>query len=301
MKDTLEELRLPNFFIIGAAKCGTTSLAYYLNQHPNIFIPKDKETHFFDDEKLFAKGINFYAAHFFANANRCSARGDATPAYLHLYEQVIPRIQGAIPHENRRFIVVLRDPVARAWSHYRHMVKNGEEKLSFDRALKAEKERLNDNPKLWVGYYTDGLYGKQLKQWFESFGRESFLILFQHHFSENPGSILRKVFQFLNVDSLFKVTDLSRKNEGGIPRVQFLMKLLSEPSAGSKVYTKYVPSHIRRRIRRKIVSLNTKRGGDLLPDEQLMKRLRWEYLDDIRELENLLNIDLSVWRQDQTL
>jgi len=296
MNIDVDQRNLPNFFIIGAAKSGTTSLAYYLNQHPEIYIPKEKETNFFDDDRMFNKGVSFYAKHFYSRAGKYLARGDATPAYMRLFEKTIPRIQCCIPKQGQRFIVILRDPAVRAWSHYQHMSRTRLERLPFKDALAAEERRLADNPDRWVGYFRDGLYAKQLSRWFAAFKRENFFVILHHRFISEPNQILKEAFHFLGVDSTFRVPDLSWKNEAGIPRIDLLMRLLSEPSLFSRMYAKLVPLQTRLRLRTYLINLNTKRGQVAeSPDPQVMAELKARYKKDIQELERMLGWDLHQW------
>jgi hypothetical protein len=132
---------LPNTFIAGVQKCGTTALHHILTQHPDIFIPRaPQEIHFFDVDENFRKGIEWYESLFREwNGQRIIAQ--TSPLYL--FEPVVPsRIHAAIP--DARFIVILRNPVDRAYSHYWHEVKHGAEALSFEAALDKESERIRE-------------------------------------------------------------------------------------------------------------------------------------------------------------
>jgi hypothetical protein len=110
-------LRLPNSFILGAAKCGTTSLYYYLKQHPEIYLPKDKEPHFFDNDVFWNEGVDVFLRRHFQGAQRFPARGESTPAYFHRWEKVIPRIKAVYSDVIPKFIAIFRYPVERAFSH----------------------------------------------------------------------------------------------------------------------------------------------------------------------------------------
>ena len=134
---------LPNFFILGSAKCGTTALYEVLKHHPEIYFPLVKEPQFFCNDDLYAKGLNFYSKTYFCKSHGYKAVGEATPHYMY-YKKVAERIAKDIPGENQRFILILRDPVKRAYSLYWNMVKEGYENLSFSDAIEAEKERIKD-------------------------------------------------------------------------------------------------------------------------------------------------------------
>jgi len=107
------EEQAPNLFILGAAKSGTTSLYHYLSKHPDVYFPRNKEPQFYCNEDHFSRGQDYYLRTFFSGAEKYPVRGDATPHYLY-YEKVADRLK-ALPNANQlRFVVILREPVARA-------------------------------------------------------------------------------------------------------------------------------------------------------------------------------------------
>ena len=137
---------LPDFLVLSAGRCGSTSLFAALCEHPQVLPPSHKETHFFD--RNWTRGLDFYRRLFPLQARRrARARraggpvltGEATTYYL-LHPAVPARASAAIP--DARLVVILRDPVDRAYSHYQLSVRRGREKLSFEEALDAEPERL---------------------------------------------------------------------------------------------------------------------------------------------------------------
>ena len=112
---------LPNFVIIGAQKSGTTSLSYYLQEHPEIYV-YPKEIHFFDDrDGTYEHGLEFYSG-FFAESQGAKAIGECTPCYIYA-EQPPERMYEAIP--NAKLILIARNPVDRAYSNYWKNIKNG--------------------------------------------------------------------------------------------------------------------------------------------------------------------------------
>ena len=186
--------KLPNLFILGASKCGTTSLHAYLSQHPEIYMTSVKEAHFFDSDKRYAKGIDFYINTFFPDSDGFHWKGEGTPGYFHFHSKVIPRVMETYGGKEINFILVFRDPVARAWSHYLDRKRKLIEPESFEDALEMENDRLAKNPEEWVGYYSCGLYALQLKAWFEHFSRDRFCFLLSDELSENPDSALKTIF-----------------------------------------------------------------------------------------------------------
>ena len=209
---------LPNFLIIGSARSGTTSLYEYLTKHPSIIPGVGKEVYFFD--KKFSKGINWYKSFFPTKLNMSRAEnklkskcltGEATPRYLH-YPHAPKRIFSILPHV--KLIVLLRNPIDRAYSHYQMEVDSGHEKLSFEDAISNEEERItsdmkkmeNDENFYSVNFYrksylTRGIYVDQLKRWFKYFPREKFLILKSEDLYSNPSNTYQQVLDFLGLSN----------------------------------------------------------------------------------------------------
>jgi hypothetical protein len=211
---------LPDFIIIGAQKCGTTTLYNILSDHPNILAATKKEVHFFDGR--FTKGMNWYRGHFPLKLTRDrlsqSLRqpvltGEASPLYL--FHPLAPeRIKIVLP--GVKMIVILRNPVDRAYSHYQRERRDGFESLSFEEALAHEDERMaGEQEKMLTpginrsynfshySYKARGLYADQLRLWFSLFPREQFLILRNEDLSANPEETFERVYQFLGIPSWF--------------------------------------------------------------------------------------------------
>ena len=132
--------KLPDFLIVGVMKGGTTSLFRYLVRHPQVLPPFRKEIKYFDCNYI--NGQNWYQAHFplkkkFVGGSKLT--GEATPYYI-FHPQAPMRIAEALPEA--KIIILLRNPIDRAYSHYQHMVRVGREPLSFEEAIAAEPERL---------------------------------------------------------------------------------------------------------------------------------------------------------------
>jgi len=197
---TAHERQPPGFLIIGAKRAGTTSLYRYLTEHPEIGSAWRKEVHYFD--RYFDRGRDWYLAHF-PRRGKFAVVGEASPFYM-----VDPRVPGRVGDtlENVRFIVLLRNPVDRAYSDYRMRVRHGREQLSFEDAIASEDERLalSDDPAspIWqrFSYVRRGLYAEQLERWFELFPRERFAVIRSEDFYEAPGDALREAQGFLGVE-----------------------------------------------------------------------------------------------------
>lgn len=203
---------LPSFLIIGIGKCGTTELYDRLLEHPNIHPSLRKEVNYFMHRH--AKSVDWYRAHFAVPSNHENCEpfvvGEASPGYA-LNPYAPHRIMALVP--DIKLIVLLRDPVARAYSHYHHRRRLGMEPLdSFEAALAAEPDRLRGEREgvysdpnytgfAWYvySYVTQGIYADYLPQWLDTFPREQLLVVQSEAFYRNPTTTLQSITRFLNL------------------------------------------------------------------------------------------------------
>jgi len=202
---TAERCVLPTFVIFGAQRCGTTSLYKALTCHPYVIPARVKEVHYFD--KHFDEQSIWYRSHF---PNRWALEptrqhrvhkitGEATPDYMY-YEEVPARVRDLLP--DVRLVAILRDPAARAYSHYQHEVALGFETLGFREALEHEGERLATGR--WFerehhSYRERGLYAVQLRRWLEEFPPEQVAVVDSESFYEDGGSVYRRVLEHIGL------------------------------------------------------------------------------------------------------
>jgi hypothetical protein len=197
--------RLPDFLIIGGQRCGTTSLYNYLVEHPGVAPAFMKEVHFFDNR--FHKGPNWYRAHFPLRESQVT--GEATPYYL-FHPQAPARAFATVP--GARLIVLLRNPIERAFSQYHHQVRMGLETLSFEEAIEREKEGLAaEQNRLEAdreyrsalhqtySYLARGIYVDQLRAWQRFYDRGQMLVLKSEDFYGDPPAALAQVAAFLGL------------------------------------------------------------------------------------------------------
>jgi hypothetical protein len=296
-KYSLEDL--PNFFIIGATKCGTTSLYHCLKHHPEIFFSREKEPHFFDNDTNYAHGLKSYIEHHFSGASSYPIRAEATPWYLYKWRKVIPRMQKIYEHTPPRFVVLLRDPVERAWSHYLHMVRNMVEVLPFSEALALEESRLNEDETKWYGYYSEGLYSEQLKAWFAAFGRECFRVYLTDDLATDPEAVIRDVQPFLGVSDYTDRLAMPFKNTVSVPLSKTLMHFMSSPPKWLyNMAEKLVSKETRRKTIRIIRRINLKRidGKQKSLSQKEAFQLYKCYEPYILHLEKTLDRDLTAWK-----
>jgi hypothetical protein len=206
---------LPNFLIIGAQKCGTSSLFKYLSRHPRVRTASTKEVHYFDQN--FHRGIRWYQAHFPRRAEMEASGGDggrlitgeASPYYL--FHPLVPlRVRERLPEV--KLIVLLRNPVHRAFSQYHMEVGLGWETLPFAEALDQEKirldgerERLLADPRYksadycHYSYLARGRYADQLEEWYRYFPAEQILVLKAEDMYADPQRAVGETTEFLGL------------------------------------------------------------------------------------------------------
>ena len=214
---------LPDAVILGAMKCGTSSLHNYLVQQPGVIEPLRKEVHYFDLN--FGRGESWYRANF-GRQGEAGLNIDSSPYYL--FHPAVPRrMRALLPAA--KLIVLLRDPVRRAYSHYWHERDKGREKLEFDAAIAAEAERLGDaHQRLADGalersfahqhfsYLARGHYAEQLENWFSEYPREQFLVLRFEDLAKEPLATLNTTLGFLG-SSPAAAVDLEARNTRRYP------------------------------------------------------------------------------------
>ncbi len=297
-------LVLPDFFILGEAKCGTTTLHSYLSRHPDIFLPAEKETHFFDRTSHFQQGIEWYSEYFFSGAGAFKAVGDATPAYFHLTDICLPRIHDVYRDKDVKFILVFRNPVDRAWSHYLHKKRNLDEELSFPEALAAESERLSADPLDWRGYFRDGLYAGNLKCWLNCFAENRFLYILSDDLEHDISQVLSRVYRFLDLDEPAggeQSRPAVRENQAAMPRSLSLHRLIKKENLPGRILAPVLKKLIRDKKQRgklknfaRNFNLRKLRHKPVL-DAHIARELLAAYKNDILELETLIGRDLSAW------
>ncbi len=299
---------IPNFFIIGAARSGTTSLDRYLSQHPEIYITPRKETHFFavdhfppyfmgpGDERLNRRLIrdeNQYAQ-LFASVAGEKAIGESSVFYL-CYPGTAERIAQAVP--NAKIIAILREPMARAYSAYMHLVRDGRETLEFAEGLKREEERRKKGfePIWW--YKELGLYYEQVKRYLDVFGTGQVKVLLYDELCANPGLVLHDVFVFLEVKEDVVIDTSVRYNVAGVPRSRRLYTLLDnfieKPSALAKRMKVWIPSQMREMWANKAMSMLLR---PVPMNPQIHAQLKAFFAEDVEKLEDLLHRKLLCWR-----
>jgi hypothetical protein len=195
------------FVIAGAQKGGTTALASFLAQHPQVCISNPKEVHFFDNDRLFeGPGLpeEEYHRHFLPTATTLLL-GEATPIYMY-WKPAAARIRAY--NAEMKWILLLRNPVERAYSHYMMERNRGYESLPFSEAIRAESVRVQESYPLQhriYSYIDRGRYTNQIERILTLFNREQLLFLRSEDLRFQHGAVLKKVFNFLGVEDSVKI------------------------------------------------------------------------------------------------
>jgi Sulfotransferase domain len=227
----------PNFFLVGAAKAGTTSIYAYLAQHPGVFFPSIKEPHFFTqvrpapEQQFLIEAITKCSAYLrlYAHAAGYGVIGDASPSYL-WHPEVPQRIRAKVPQA--KVAIILRDPVERAYSHYLMDYREGAQSKPFYEALLNDMNRSEKGWGVSYLYYELGLYAQQVRRYLETFKPERVKILMFDDFRRDAKAVLRELAEFLGLDpNPLADIDTSRKyNSYAAPRNQYLRRI-----AGAKL------------------------------------------------------------------
>ncbi|VXB57562.1 sulfotransferase domain-containing protein [Pseudomonas sp. 8O] len=207
-----------NFIIVGAQKCGTTALHESLIKHPSIFIPK-KEIHYFDNKSIYENDINYqnYHSHFLEYKKQ-SAIGEATPIYLY-WNGALDRIKKY--NDKIKIIVVLRNPIERAFSHWNMERNRGNENLTFLEAITCEAHRcaeaLPEQHRIY-SYVDRGHYIKQLNKLWDIFNKEQTLIIDSGRLKNYQRETLLEIHNFLGIESSENTGSLPHAPPNSTPR-----------------------------------------------------------------------------------
>ncbi len=302
---------LPNFLIVGTAKCGTTSMSEYLKQHPEVFISNVKEPRFLssqDDhsplqgpgdakrESRYIKDYNAYQA-LFQSTQKYRAIGEASADTLYYHQKTIPAIKKYVG-DQPKIIIMLRDPVKRAFSAYQHLVRDQREILSFEEGLQKEKERIKQRYELIWYYRGVSSYYEAVKAFTENFDQVHVII--NEDIRSRASDVFREVFNFLEVDTDFTVDTSIRYNQSGVPQSKWLHQFLFEDHWLKKVIRpithRLTSSKFRQKTSNDMLNRNLQRMS-INPDTAELLRL--EFQDEKLRLEQLLNRKLP-WLQPQT-
>lgn len=295
-------IKKPNLFLIGAPKCGTTSVHYYLKQHPEIYMSEVKEPRYFGKDLLnnpYFKNLAEYLS-IFQKAGKEKYIGEATTYYLYS-KTAAKEIYKFAP--KAKIIILIRNPVDFLYSlHSEYVYKLQEPIVNFEEALRAEKDRRKgkrlsqDNKLPSLLFYSDWCkFSEQISRFYKFFGKENVLVLILDDLKKNTKKEYKKMLKFLSVDENIEV-NLEIKNPNKQYYSKFIQKLIGfPPIALHNFFKAVVPTNFRILIINTIYHLNSKHEPRPPMNKNLRNKLQKIYEPEVKKLSKLLNRDLRYW------
>ena len=292
-------MRQPTFLILGPAKCGTTALASFIASHPDVFITNPKEPHFFDGN--YEIGIDGYLEKYYSGWSKEIAAGEATPSYLST-PYVADRIKQNFPHI--KLIVILRNPIERAYSSWWMRHARGMEPLSFESAINNELsqstiseedvqrnvQNVRAGKRIHIRNYLDtGHYADHLERYFNKFPMHNIKVLFSSQLRKDHEQTIRDIWNFIEVDASQPIPDPHAVNEAlGIKALPILKSI---KALGLMPARHIIPRGIKSHIKNLLSNM-----GERPEMNKETKQLLVEYFTPhIKKLETLIDEDLSDW------
>jgi hypothetical protein len=294
--------RRPDFFIVGAPKCGTTAMNVYLRQHPQIFMPERKDISYFGTDLKFERprisGEEYLSL--FRGANEALRIGESSVWYMYS-KTAAEEIKSFSPSAS--IIVMLRDPVDMLYAQHSEFLYNCNEDIAdFQEALEAEPERKQGKRIPRQAHFVDGLfyretakYAEQVQRYFSVFGRENVHVIIYDDFKEDTAKAYADALTFLNVDPSYRPTFqiINRNKTFRSRRLQQL--LVAPPVALTKIYRQVIPQSLEGQLMKRLRRINTRHTKRPALDPLLRKRLQVEFQPEVQKLADLLGRDLSSW------
>ena len=299
-------VRKPDFFIVGAPRCGTTAMYEYLRQHPEIYMPERKEPHFLGSDLRVLRKFTYYTP----NLNRYLALfkegqskkrvGEASTLYLKS-RMAASEIKEFSPHAS--IIIMLRNPVDMIHSLHAHVVDLGAEDIEdFERALEAETDR-SRGLKIPKGcgivdsllYRDITRFSEQVGRYFKIFGRENVYVINYDDFRDNTPAVYGTVLNFLEVNSNFQPRfDVIHGNRQ--VRSKMLRHLwVRRPLFLQHALMDYVPLPVTRGVQKSLRWVYSRPTPRPPMNPQLRKSLQVEFRPEVERLSELLGQDLTHW------
>jgi hypothetical protein len=290
--------KLPNFLVVGCQKGATTSLHHYLNQHPGIFLPSEKETKFFVMNDRYKKGIENYRLNF-SCAKSGMLVGEVDPDYMY-FEDALPRIDMHLNTKQMKIIFILRNPIERAFSHYLMSYRRGLEDENFYDAINLEAARVKMTfaSKMHFSYVDRGFYLKQILRFEKYFNKSQFHFILTDDLRNNREKTMKECFNFLGIDSDFVGYDKNKSyHKAEIPRSKKLLKFIiqDKDSLIKKLVRLIIRNdRVRSIVRAKLIKLN-QRNSNVKIDSISREKLKKIYKIPNLKLQEYISRDLSHW------
>ena len=283
-----------DFFIVGAPKAGTTSLYHYLSEHPQVEMSSQKEPDYFSDKAIHEQGM-YYAKNRVNTLDKYESLfvqkesvvyGEASVSYL-FYENVAEDIKKYNP--NAKIIIMLRNPIERAFSHYLMDYRLGLISDSFENVLaKISKHK---NAHLFYQQYIEvSKYAKQIQRYLDFFKKENILFIDYEDFKKNVSKTVDQVYNFLNISTEF-VADINTKHNTFIMPKNKIIRLIYSFVFLRKILTFLFPTYLVKNIR--VLLFKSDKKPELLKETRSLLSIIFN--DDIKKMEEVLAKNYSKW------
>ena len=287
--------RIPNFFIVGTPKAGTTSLYFYLEEHPEIFMSPIKETNYFSYDEIKEQGLYYNEEHVrtldeymnqFAGVTQQKAIGEASVSYL-----FYPSVPGKIKAFNQdgRIIMILRNPIDRGFSHYLMDKRLGFVKSSL-KDIVDRKDKSPQNDLYYQQYVSLGCYYDQVKRYIDIFGRDKVKIFLYEDVVKNINGVVKDVYNFLEVDADYTANTNKKHNTFLAPKNPLIEKLYA-----SKYFRVMVKKMFGDGLQAWIKNTFFQKEKKPALDPQLKASMLEIFKNDILNTSELIGRDLSKW------
>ena len=294
--------RQPDFFVVGAPKCGTTAMNGYLRQHHQIFMPERKDISYFGTDLKFERpriSRDEYLS-LFREANGALRVGESSVWYL--YSRTAAAEIKSFSYA-ASIIVMLRNPVDMLYAQHSQFLYNCNEDISdFATALEAEPDRKQGKRIPRQAHFVEGLfyretaqYAEQLQRYFNTFGRKNVHVIIYDDFKQDTAKAYADTLIFLGVDPSFHPT-FQIINPNKTLRSRRLQELLvAPPPMLTRIYKQIAPSSLQGQLMKRLKRMNTQHTQRPALDPGLRQRLQVEFQPEIKRLADLLGRDLSSW------
>ena len=283
-----------DFFIVGVPKAGTTSLYHYLSEHPQVEMSSQKEPDYFSDKAINEQGM-YYGKNRINTLDKYESLfvqkesvvyGEASVSYL-FYENVAEDIKKYNP--NAKIIIMLRNPIERAFSHYLMDYRLGLISDSFENII-AKKSKHKNAHLFYQQYIEVSKYATQIQRYLDFFEKENILFIDYEDFKKNVSKTVGKVYSFLNISAEFAADINTKYNTFTMPKNKGIRFIYSFVFL-RKILTFLFPIYLVKNIR--VLLFKTDKKPELLKETR--SQLRIIFNDDIKKLEEVLAKNYSKW------
>lgn len=295
--------RVPDFYVVGAAKAGTTSLWHYLKQHPGLFLVSDfkhKELAYFASDHGMSNRDQYTS--FFKEANPNQLIGEVCNSYLTDLKSAT-LIKEEVP--KAKIIIILRDPIQRAKSLWRWMLQEGYETIDdFNMALIEEENRINDSEfkqnnahgNYWnFMYKASGLYYNQVKRYYDVFGKDNCFVCLFDELESNTESLMQRMYNFLELKEEHIQIEYKIQNVSGSVRFPKFQRFLRQTAPKIRDKMSLPKGLLSKPINYLLKKNKTNKKQKISLDKEILNSIESYFREDINKTAKLIDKDLSKW------